>query len=251
VPTDFEDTLHRTLVQFLVSSNQKELAAAVLDGEVAITQNCYDGSLPDYFVDIPVSAYLLIASDEKLQQTLRRAFRAVIAGRFSGDDDKVTIDFRMKLIPVEEGWQKVVRDEIAKSKGSNQGLVTELVRSRDGRPVLKWNELRYASNSEVRIAQELERRKILFFPLAVAVRAETGQVYEDHREVDFLICHDGVWGILEVAYHPDRYEKDKEKDAWFKKAGVLCIEHYTSEKCYGQSKQVVDEFLAHLARFKK
>ena len=75
--------------------------------------------------------------------------------------------------------------------------------------------------------------------IAVAVRAETGKRWQDHREVDFLICHNGAWGILEVAYHPDRYEKDSEKDHWFKKSGILCIQHYTAERCCKEAGKVI------------
>ena len=68
---------------------------------------------------------------------------------------------------------------------------------------------------------------------------------------DFLICNDGVWGILEVARHTDRYEKDAQKGAWFKKSGILCVEHYTAERCYSVSSEVVKEFLEILAKHKR
>ena len=55
-----------------------------------------------------------------------------------------------------------------------------------------------------------------------------------------MICRNGAWGILEVAYHPDRYEKDSEKDYWLKKEGILCVQHYTAERCYKESEKVVD-----------
>jgi hypothetical protein len=45
--------------------------------------------------------------------------------------------------------------------------------------------------------------------------------------------------------------KDKEKDAWFKKSGILCIEHYPGEKCYNQPKVVVEEFLSFLYKHKR
>ena len=68
---------------------------------------------------------------------------------------------------------------------------------------------------------------------------------QDHREVDFLICQNGAWGILEVSYHPDRYERDAEKDVWFKQSGILCIQHYTSESCYTDAaKKVVSAVAA-------
>ena len=152
----------------------------------------------------------------------------------------------MEKLEVIDGWPLITQ-----FKGSNQGLVSELMAARDGRPVHTWNELKYASASEIRIAQELEKRKVLFFPLAVAVRAETGMNWQDHREVDFLICHKGAWGILEVSYHPDRYERDAEKDVWFKRSGILCIQHYTAERCYNDSKGVIDEFMEILRQYEK
>jgi len=158
----------------------------------------------------------------------------------------------MKRLPVADiAWSEEMKTRITQFKGSNQGLISQLVAAREGRPIHTWNELRYASASEISIAQELEKRKNLFFPLAVAVRAETGERWKDHREVDFLICTNGAWGILEVAYHPDRYEKDSEKDHWFKKSGILCIQHYTAERCYKEPSKVVYDFLGILKQYEK
>ena len=101
------------------------------------------------------------------------------------------------------------------------------------------------------ISQELETRGVLFFPLPLAIRADTGERYRDHREPDFLVCDEGTWGVLEVSYHPDRFEKDKEKDAWWKKSGILCVEHYTAERCYREPARLVDEFLEILRRHRR
>ncbi|MDZ4851109.1 MAG: hypothetical protein SGI77_17615 [Pirellulaceae bacterium] len=151
-----------------------------------------------------------------------------------------------KLDVPDEKWESHIKTLIMQPKGSNQSLVSELLFSRDGRPLHVWNELRYASKSEIRIAQEFEKRRILFFPLTVAVRADTGENWNDHREIDFLVCENGKFGILEVAYHPDRYEKDSEKNLWFKRSGILCIENFTAERCYNDAEIVVEEFLAIL-----
>src|SRR5439155_12585516 len=116
------------------------------------------------------------------------------------------IELRMKLLPPGgQGWEEEMKVLITQFKGSNQGLLSELMAARNGRPVHTWNELKYASASEIRIAQELEKRRVLFFPLVVGVRAETGKNWQDHREADFLVCQNGAWGILEVSYHPDRF----------------------------------------------
>lgn len=251
--TEHEASLHRTLVHFLIENKQEELAAAVLDGEVKEV-NC-NYSWNRYCIDIPPSAYPLVATSTDMKDTLTNALRAITRGHtYDQNDNRIDdyeIELRMKHLPVEENWKELARTLIINRKGSNQALVSEICAAREGRPLHTWNELRYASASEVRVAQELEKRQILFFPLAIAVRAETGQNWKDHREVDFLVCHNGTWGILEVAYHPDRYEKDSEKDYWLKKSGILCIQHYTAERCYNETAQVVDEFLNILKQHEK
>ena len=91
----------------------------------------------------------------------------------------------------------------------------------------------------------------MFFPLPLAVRSETGVLYKDHREANFLVCDEDVWGILEVSYHPNRFKQDSEKNIWFKRSGVLCVQHYTSERCYRQPGEVVVEFLEILAKYRR
>jgi hypothetical protein len=145
----------------------------------------------------------------------------------------------------------IARDLIVNFKGSNQGAITKKVFLRERKPTLIYNEANYASQSEIRIAQELEDRQVLFFPLAMGIRADTGEFYRDHREADFLICDDGTWGVLEVSYHPDRFEKDAEKDAWFKKSGILCVQHYTAERCYREPSNVVNEFISILRKHQR
>lgn len=258
MPMDaFDAAVHRTLVDFLIHTKHAELAAVMLDAEVNSKYD-YDSYGPPtferFFIDIPTTGYALIGTDPLAQETLTQALRKIAGGqRVDQMPDIPAVDFpvsfRIKLLPIEVGWEKIARSLIANAKGANQAMVSDL--ASDGRPLHRWNELRYASASEIRIAQELEKRKVLFFPLAVAVRAETGKNWQDHREVDFLICDNGAWGILEVAYHPNRYEQDAEKDLWFKKSGILCIQHFTAERCYNESPKVVTEFLSVLAQHKK
>jgi hypothetical protein len=242
--------LHRTLVHYLIEIHEREVAALILDGQVVLQSDNYR-----CYIDVPPSAYPLLEASEEIKSVLISAMCTVARGYLqdqNGNDvERICVEFRMQLLPVDENWKEIARKLILNAKGTNQGLISELCAAKNGRPIQAWNELRYASASEVRIAQELEKRKLLFFPLPVAVRAETGKNYLDHREVDFLVCHNGAWGILEVAYHPDRYEKDSEKDYWFTKAGILCIRHYTAERCYNEPSRVVDEFLAVLRQHEK
>lgn len=242
-----ESQIHRTLVQFLIESNLKELAAITLDGEIEV----YFDEHRNYYaldIDLPPSGYNFILKDESLKTALIESLYEVIKGRMTQNCE---LTIRMKLLPIEESWQDKIRDLLSEAQSPNQGSITEKVFAKHGRQYLEYNHVKYASKSEIRIAQEFERLKIMFFPLALAVRNDSGNTYKDHREIDFLVCNDGQWGILEVSYHPDRFEKDAEKDSWFKKSGILCIQHYSAERCYNQSNEVVRDFLEVLSKHKR
>jgi hypothetical protein len=245
--------LHRTWLAVLLEADKRELAALVVDAELDLMRN--DWGTYGIHVDPPPTALTYVDTDGTARQTLENTLRTVARGRLQdsngSDIDDPTIAFRVKLLDVEDDWRAVVKDLMVNAKEGNQGLVSEKAFTRHKRQVLTYNEMKFASQAEIRIAQEFERRKVLFFPLPLAVRHETGVLHKDHREVDFLVCQAGAWGVLEVAYHPDRYERDTEKDAWLKKSGLLCIQHYTAERCYEHPAQVVEEFLSILAQHKR
>jgi hypothetical protein len=252
---EFEGKLHRTLVQLLLDYNHRELAAMVIDGDLEITSDVYRDNF--YFtIGLPTVVYDIVVENESFKETIAKTMKVVSKGYDYNEDGSYIgepeVAFRIKLVDVDHNWKDKVRELISNPKEANQGSIVERIFARDGKQVLLYNEMRFASKSEIRIAQELEARRVLFFPLPLAVRSDTGAAYMDHREPDFLICQEGVWGILEVSFHqPERYEKDSLKDIWFKKSGILCIQHYTAEKCFNYPSEVVDEFLQLLAMHKK
>ena len=260
---DFEQRLHRTWVQALLEFNLSEIAAIAIDANISLVTKEYEGfnewvTQPEgIVVDVPISSWTLFKDHLEI---IKRTLLGVCKGHiFYNNGDIVDVndssafyfEIRVALIEIEEDWKNVTRRLICEVQNPNQGLITEKTFERRNQSPYVYNEMRFGSQSEIRIAQELEVRKVLFFPLPLAVRHETGNFYQDHREVDFLVCQDGIWGILEVSYHVERYEKDKEKDAWFKKSGILCVEHYTAEKCFRFPMRVVDEFLDVLIKFKR
>ena len=256
-----EGQIHRTWVQLIIDNNYKDVAAIAIDSELGIAG--YDRE--DYgelfrvdtgiSIDIPSEMFTYVKNNERTKNLMERSLLAVCEGRIDfvdcGKKVEYPIVYRVKLLEVDEEWKNAVRSLILGEGIMNQGEVTDLMFAKRGKTPYVYNEIKFASQSEIRIAQELESKQILFFPLPLAVRAETGKFFEDHRELDFLICENGLWGILEVSYHPDRFEKDSEKDKWFKKSGILCVEHYSAERCYNSSKQVVEEFLSILAKHRK
>lgn len=251
---DYNPRLHRTLVQLLIDSNYREVAALLVDGSMFISQSEWNSEV---VLDVPPSSYSYIETDNSICQVIEEAVRTVCFGRVTDRDGdniakhNIAVIIRVKLLDVEDDWQAVIKELIAQEKETNHGVITEKVFARNKKQVYTYNEMKFASQSEIRIAQELERKQVLFFPLPLAVRRDTGDFYKDHREADFVICQEGVWGILEVAFHPDRYEQDSEKDLWFKKSGILCIQNFTAEACYNNPSSVVNKFLELLAKHKR
>ena len=245
---EFEERLHRTWLTVLMELGHREVAALVVDAEIIMIRSSFD--LEGFYIDVPPSSFPLIQEEPSIKQIIEKTLRLIANGQIFYQNGH-RIEYRVKLLDVGGDWRQVVKDLIVNAKDANQGIISEMLAARKGKQALTYNEMKFASQSEIRIAQELERRQVLFFPLPLAVRQETGVPWKDHREVDFLICQEGRWGILEVSHHPDRFEQDAQKDAWFKKSGILCVEHRSADRCYQNSGEVVDEFLSILAQHKR
>jgi hypothetical protein len=121
----------------------------------------------------------------------------------------------------------------------NQGL---------GAP-LQWSGLNFRSKSEIKIAQALDDRGVLYFPNA---RGRLSQNYSRvNREADFLVCDKGRWGILECdgeQYHQSAAD-DHARDLLWNAQGIWFIKRFSSTECYNNPAKVVDLFLAMLKAF--
>jgi hypothetical protein len=251
--TEREEKLHRTWTELLLERGRRELASIAVECEVEVSEEeMFDGAFSSESVtlSLPPSAHEIVTENEEVYEELLDYLHEVCAGNVYEQQvpREGHIETKMKLLEVGEDWKEEMRRLISEAKGSNQGVISGKVAKREGRDTHTYNEMTFGSKSEIRIAQELETRDLLFFPLPLGVRAETGDRWKDRREPDFLVCQNGTWGILEVAYHPDRYEKDAEKAGWFKEMGILCVEHVTAERCYNQPADVVDDFLNVLSK---
>lgn len=274
VDEEFQSAVLRTWAELLAQSpTLKDIAAIAVDCRLSLSAPEYKKSKYEMHADIevPTTSFGFVSQSDEVRQIMAMTLEQVLWGReipvISVDDINndyhdyvcrldggLTISFLPRLIPVEDGWQTMVRALIASSKGTNnQGRITSLAYERNGKDALLYNEMKFASHIEIRIAQELEKAKVLFFPLPMAVRVETGKLWQDHREPDFLVCLDGVWGVLEISgpSHEGRYDKDAEKGTWFKHAGILCVEYYSAERCYTDSASVVADFIAILRKHRR
>ncbi|WP_406698404.1 DUF559 domain-containing protein [Singulisphaera sp. Ch08] len=113
-----------------------------------------------------------------------------------------------------------------------------------------WNNLRFRSHSEMRIAVALDESGALFLPNCMG-RLST-PAGRKNLECDFLVCYEGKWGILEVdgePYHPaSRAAQDHERDRLFRAYGIRVVERFDANECFENAKGVVQKFLAILAR---
>jgi len=122
---------------------------------------------------------------------------------------------------------------------SNQGIGAEYT----------WNNLKFRSKTEIKIAEALDRTGVLFLPNCKARLNTPGG--RRNIEADFLVCHEGKWGILEVdgPHHtPERRVEEQQRERLFRHYRILIIERFDAERCYNQPDRVVQEFLELLKK---
>jgi hypothetical protein len=114
---------------------------------------------------------------------------------------------------------------------------------------VEWQNLHFRSVSEAKIAQALDRFGVLFFPNCIG-RLSTTQGRRN-LECDFLICYEGIWGILEVdgePFHPaSRAAQDHKRDGFFLDHGVW-VHRFDADECFKCPDGVVRRFLERLKR---
>ncbi len=109
-----------------------------------------------------------------------------------------------------------------------------------------WKNLVFRSNSEVKIAKTLDHRNIFFIPPG-RVRMSAGKDGRQSRELDFVICYAGKWGVLEVdgPYH----RPNSTPNAMRCCAGTVSKTFSVSRqnRCYNDPNAVIDEFIRNLS----
>jgi Protein of unknown function (DUF559) len=130
-----------------------------------------------------------------------------------------------------------------------QGEKPSLTQRRSSEPenyrALEWKGMIFRSESEIKIAKTLDHRGIFFIP-PVRVRLNASKNSRQSRELDFVICHEGKWGVLEVDGPFHVREADIERDGWLEAHGITNIQRFAAQRCFREPQAVVDEFLHHL-----
>ncbi len=179
----------------------------------------------------------VIDSTTKTLRRIETAIKVVMPSTIN----EVAVSFRAQLVELDEDWRRELA-EIARGK-SVHNQATEAER------VLIWANHRFRSQAEIRIAQALEKEKILFFPNC---KARLGFSLRENREPDFLVCFKGKWGILEVdgeLFHPpSRTVEDHERDRLFQAHGIKLVQHFDAGECFENAGGIVKKFLFLLER---
>jgi hypothetical protein len=118
---------------------------------------------------------------------------------------------------------------------------------------IEWGGLYFRSEAEMKIAQELDSRGVLFFANARGrindnkPLANSNGSFNGRLEVDFLVFQKGKVLVLEVDgqqhNQKDNAARDYVKDRLLMKEGLATI-RFTAKECFNTPNLVVDEFLA-------
>jgi hypothetical protein len=243
IPT--ADELIASVAKFLIEGGEDEAASLILACDVAsivITWTNHWNNQTSYGVAVNLSgprvAYDVLSDGEHpVSEQVRAAIGAVLEHGCSLD----SLSVRAERVGIAPDWRAELVEMARGMLVHNQAAVAEKFRL--------WNNLRFRSQSEIRIAEALDKLGVTFFPNCMA--RLTGSNRRMNMEPDFLICRGGKWGILEVdggEFHPpERTAQEHERDRLFRAQGIM-VERFDAQRCYREPDLVVAEFFRVLDR---
>jgi len=144
-------------------------------------------------------------------------------------------------ISTENTNEKARLDQAVKKQQPGLVIASEPIPKAEGN--FNWNGLNLRSIAEQKIAEELEKRHILFFVNARCRISDRRNIVET-KEADFIIFYKKQARILEVdgrEYHQSA-ATDHQRDRLFERHGIRCT-RFTANECLNDPQNVVDEFL--------
>lgn len=233
-----ENALHASVVKFLIDGGQADEAAALLSCTLTVQprteHNIYSKETvyTDIILEGPRPVYELFYKNGRnnqspLQKTLAHAFEAFF-------EHLGTIQMRATLIDLDSpNWKE--RLERVLTGGSTQGLSAEKSPFRQF-----WQGMYFRSAAVLQIAKKLDQRGVLYLPGSMMRLGVTEM--RQNVEPDFLICHTGKWGILEIrdSLNP---ALDSKQERLLKFHGIKVIESFDADFCLEYPDNVVNDFL--------
>jgi hypothetical protein len=235
------DPLLASAARFLIDGQEENAANVLLSCSLDVWESgdtWYRGDerLCAVHVELtgPRAAYdILNNRDHPITKAVQRALDAVLPTHTYIKHFSVAAE----LMSLDPRWREELL-EIARGKGVHNQVG-------EAKAPRIWNNLRFRSESEVRVARALDQANVMFLPNCRARIGLHGN--RQNREADFLVCHNGKLGILEVdgePFHPpSRTAEDHERDRLFKLHGILVVEHFDAGECFENPAGVVARFL--------
>ena len=160
-----ENQLLQTTIAYLIEWNLHDVASLLVESELKLTQNIhgFENYLEEVIIDLPISTYNIVEKSDRFKNAISRALNKIACGHFSNQGADFPVIFRIKLINIEENWKEKVKELISNFKDPNQGVLTEKIFKREGKAPILYNEMKFGSKSEIRIAEELEEKRFYFF----------------------------------------------------------------------------------------
>jgi hypothetical protein len=239
------ERLHASAVAFLLDGGEEEAAGLLLGCSLAAwpvgqdwDEDCVQIGLRVELAG-PREVYeVLNGGGNPIAVAIHEAIAAVLPAHLVLDG----LDVRAELVDVDPGWRRRLLETARGDRVHNQA-------TGDG-AIHVWHGLRFRSRSEMIIAQALDRAGVMYLANCLARLGPPPDRLT--READFLVCHDGRWGILEVdgePFHPaSRAAEDHERDRSFRLQGVSAVEHFDAGECRRDADGVVGRFLEVLGR---
>ncbi|HRI04906.1 MAG TPA: hypothetical protein PLL77_14300 [Pyrinomonadaceae bacterium] len=123
---EFDNKLHRTWVELLLSGNFNEAAKLVVNAELTRLSSGFE-----YYgicCDLPAASMIRVQTDDELRGQLEKSLRLVATGHLRDQNDEpididgMRIEFRIKLVNVEPDWKEKLEQSI-KSTGDKKKLL--------------------------------------------------------------------------------------------------------------------------------
>jgi hypothetical protein len=241
------DVILASAIRYLIDGGEEDAASVLLSCSLELWPSgdtWYDGDevLEALHVKLigPRAAYSVLKNEEHpIMKSVFDAIKAVLPEMTYIKHFTVHV----QQIAIDPNWRDELL-EIARGVGVHN-------QAPQGKALRIWQNLNFRSQSEIRIAIALDRAGVLFFPNCRG-RLSGQTKSRENREPDFLICHEGKWGILEVdgePFHPpSRTVQDHARDRSFKEHGVRIVEHFDATECYEKPDDVVSRFLKLLGK---
>lgn len=239
--------IHATAVNYLLEGGEYEEAELLISAQLVTDLTYRD---PDADLWIMQRTYYVTPTligprvlydrieGEQDRTTFERftaAFRAAIPRTWH----VLPLQAQLEPLNIGEGWRAELLERARGLGIDNQGIPV------DSEHLRTWNNLRFRSESEVKIAGALDEAGALYWPNC---KSRLGKPTERRNlEADFLVCWRGKWGILEVdgePFHPpERRTQEQERDRGFHLSGVKVVQHFDADRCYRHPRDVVRSFL--------